>query len=37
MGQFVRVGPKSEFEGLAAGKLVQASGHRIAIFDVGGS
>lgn len=37
MGQFVRVGTKVEFESLEAGKLVQAGGHRIAIFDIGGS
>ena len=37
MGQFVKVGTRGEFEGLEAGKLVQAGGQNIAIFDVGGS
>ena len=37
MSQFVRVGTRREFEGLEAGKLVQAGQHRIAIFNIGGS
>jgi 3-phenylpropionate/trans-cinnamate dioxygenase ferredoxin subunit len=37
MSQFVRVGTRGEFEGLKAGKLVQAGKHRIAMFNIGGS
>ena len=37
MGQFVKVGARAEFEGLEAGKLVQAGGQSIAIFNMGGS
>ncbi len=37
MGQFVKVGNKAEFEDLAAGKLVEAAGQSIAIFNLGGT
>jgi nitrite reductase/ring-hydroxylating ferredoxin subunit len=38
MGQFVKVGTRTEFEGLEAGtQLVQAGGKSIAIFRLGGA
>jgi nitrite reductase/ring-hydroxylating ferredoxin subunit len=37
MAQFVKVGSRTEFEDLEGGKLVEAGGHRIAVFNVGGS
>ncbi len=37
MGQFVKVGTKAEFEDLEAGKLVEAAGRSIAIFNLGGT
>lgn len=37
MAQSVKVGTKAEFEDLEAGKLVEAGGQSIAIFNVGGS
>ena len=37
MGPFVKVGTRVEFAGLEAGRLVQAGGHSIAIFAIGGS
>jgi 3-phenylpropionate/trans-cinnamate dioxygenase ferredoxin subunit len=36
MGLFVKVGTTRELEALEAGKLVEAGGQRIAIFNVGG-
>jgi hypothetical protein len=36
MGLFVKVGTTQELEALEAGKLVEAAGQRIAIFNVGG-
>jgi 3-phenylpropionate/trans-cinnamate dioxygenase ferredoxin component len=37
MAQFVKVGSRAEFEDLEGGKLVEAAGQRIAVFNVGGS
>ena len=37
MAQFVKVGSRTEFDDLEGGKLVEAGGHRIAVFNVGGS
>ncbi len=37
MTQFVKVGSRTEFEDLEGGKLVEAGGHRVAVFNVGGS
>ena len=37
MAQFVKVGNRTEFEDLEGGKLVEVGGHRIAVFNVGGS
>ncbi len=37
MAQFVKVGTRAEFENLAAGKLVEAAGQSLAIFNLGGS
>jgi len=37
MAQFVKVGSRTEFEDLEGGKLVEVGGHRIAVFNVGGS
>jgi nitrite reductase/ring-hydroxylating ferredoxin subunit len=37
MAQFVKVGTKSDFNNLQGGKLVEAGGQSIAIFNVGGS
>lgn len=37
MAHFVKVGTKADFEGLRAGKLVQAAGQSIAIFKLGES
>ncbi|MFQ5816509.1 MAG: Rieske (2Fe-2S) protein [Terriglobia bacterium] len=37
MAQFFKVGTKAEFEGLQAGKLVEAGGQSIAIFNLGGT
>ncbi len=37
MAQFVKVGSRTEFEDLEGGKLVEADGHRIAVFNVGGN
>lgn len=37
MAQFVKVGTRAEFEDLEAGKLVEAGGQSMAIFNVGGS
>ena len=37
MGQFVKVGTKAEFAELEAGKLVEAVGQSIAIFNLGGT
>lgn len=36
MAQFVKVGSRTEFEDLERGRLVEAGGHRIAVFNVGG-
>ncbi len=36
MAKFVKVGNRSEFQDLEAGKLVDAGGQSIAIFDLGG-
>ncbi len=37
MAQFMKVGSRAELEDLAGGKLVEAGGHRVAVFNVGGS
>ena len=37
MAKFVKVGNRSEFQDLEAGKLVDAGGQSIAIFDLGGN
>jgi len=37
MARFVKVGTKAELEDLEAGKLVEAGGQSIAIFNLGGS
>ena len=37
MAQFVKVGSRTEFEDLEAGKLVEAGGQSIAVFNVGGN
>ena len=37
MGQFVKVGTTAEFEDLEAGKLVEAGGQSMAVFNLGGS
>ena len=37
MAQFTKVGSRAEFEDLEGGKLVEAGGHRIAVFNVGGN
>ena len=37
MGQFVKIGTKAEFEDLEAGKLMEAAGQSIAIFNLGGT
>ncbi len=37
MAKFVKVGNKSEFQDMEAGKLVDAGGQTIAIFDLGGN
>ncbi len=37
MAKFVKVGNTSEFQDLEAGKLVDAGGRTIAIFDLGGN
>ncbi len=37
MAQFVKVGSRTEFEDLEGGKLVEAGGHRIAVFNLGKS
>jgi len=37
MAQFVKVGSRAEFEDLEAGKLVEAGGQSIAVFNVGGN
>ena len=37
MGQFIKVGTTADFEDLEAGKLVEAGGQKIAIFDLGGN
>ena len=36
MGQFIKVGTQAEFEDLEAGKLVEAGGQSVAIFNLGG-
>ena len=36
MGQFVKIGSTAELEDLEVGKLVEAAGKRIAIFNLGG-
>ena len=36
MGQFVKIGTTEDLETLEAGKLVEARGQRIAIFNLGG-
>src|SRR5260370_42267164 len=36
MGQFVKIGTTAELEDLEVGKLVEAAGKRIAIFNLGG-
>ena len=36
MGQFVKIGTTDDLETLEAGKLVEAGGQRIAIFNLGG-
>jgi nitrite reductase/ring-hydroxylating ferredoxin subunit len=37
MAQFVKVGTRAEFENLETGKLVEAGGQSIAIFNLGGN
>jgi nitrite reductase/ring-hydroxylating ferredoxin subunit len=37
MGQFVKIGNKSELEGLTGGRLVEAAGKSIAVFHLGGN
>ena len=37
MAQFVKVGTRAEFEDLEAGKLAEAGGQSIAIFNLGGT
>lgn len=37
MAQFVKVGTKADFEGFEAGKLFEAEGQKIAIFNLGGT
>ncbi len=37
MPQFVKVGSRADFDNLQGGKLVQAGGQSIAVFNVGGS
>lgn len=37
MGQFVKVGTKGELDNLEGGKLVEAGGQSIAVFNLGGS
>jgi 3-phenylpropionate/trans-cinnamate dioxygenase ferredoxin subunit len=37
MAQFVKIGTRTEYEDLEGGKLVEAGGLRIAVFNVGGS
>jgi 3-phenylpropionate/trans-cinnamate dioxygenase ferredoxin subunit len=37
MAQYVKVGSRAEFEDLEAGKLVEAGGQSIAVFNVGGN
>lgn len=37
MAQFVKVGAKKDFDNLEGGKLVEAGGQSIAIFNVGGN
>ena len=37
MAQLVKVGTKADFEDLEGGKLVEAGGQKIAIFDLGGN
>ena len=37
MAQFVKVGTKAEFEDLEGGKLLEAAGQSIAIFNLGGT
>ena len=36
MGQFVKIGTTEDLETLEAGKLVEAGGQRIALFNIGG-
>jgi nitrite reductase/ring-hydroxylating ferredoxin subunit len=36
MGHFVKIGSKSEFEGLQGGRLVEVAGRNIAVFNVDG-
>ena len=36
MGQFVKIGTTAELEDLEVGKLVEAGGKRLAIFNLGG-
>ncbi len=37
MGKFIKVGTKAEFEDIEAGKLAEAGGQSIAIFNLGGT
>ena len=37
MAHFVKVGTRTEYEDLEGGKLVEAAGLRIAVFNIGGS
>src|SRR5258708_8755939 len=37
MAHFVKVGSRAELEDLEGGKLVEADGQRIAVFNIGGS
>jgi nitrite reductase/ring-hydroxylating ferredoxin subunit len=37
VGQFVKVGTKAEFEDLEGGKLVEAGGQNLAIFNIAGT
>lgn len=37
MGKFTKVGTKAEFEDIEAGKLAEAGGQSIAIFNLGGT
>ena len=36
MAQFVKIGSKAEFDGLAGGKLVEVQGRKLAVFNLEG-